>query len=256
MLPEITLDSKYLVTDEGTSDGTQIKYYVPDTGMWYKADRYGGEGAAEELASDILRLSNLSKEEYVQYSRIIINGQYGCCSPSFLKNNDESFVTFYRLYSNITGRDLSTVTSKMVYDDAIEYTLGFFKDNTGLDLHEYLANVILFDSLILNEDRHFNNFGLIYDGNHFRPAPIFDNGKSLFVGNSRYNPQGSMAQNKKVAFAKSFSGSFEQNQKYMRKYATLQFDYTKIFKCLENKNLSTDNVYSRLNKLMKINSLM
>ena len=42
---------------------------------------------------------------------------------------------------------------------------------------------MLFDALIYNTDRHLGNFGLIFDtqtGEILRPAPIFDNGCSLF----------------------------------------------------------------------------
>ena len=41
----------------------------------------------------------------------------------------------------------------------------------------------MFDALIYNEDRHFGNFGVLRDnhsGNIIAPAPIFDNGLSLF----------------------------------------------------------------------------
>ena len=68
MLPEITIGPEYLVTDTGTSDGTQIKYFY--NGKWYKVDRYGGEGACEELASKIMELSGLNKDKYNIYSRL------------------------------------------------------------------------------------------------------------------------------------------------------------------------------------------
>lgn len=41
--------------------------------------------------------------------------------------------------------------------------------------------------IILNEDRHLNNLALIFDGNSFKPSPIFDNGLSLFTGNQSVN---------------------------------------------------------------------
>ncbi len=65
MLPEINIDSQYMYSESGTSDGTQVKYLYDN--RWYKIDRYGGEGAAEELAAVILRLSGLSKDKYVEY---------------------------------------------------------------------------------------------------------------------------------------------------------------------------------------------
>ena len=43
--------------------------------------------------------------------------------------------------------------------------------------------MLVFDALIYNEDRHFGNFGLLRDnrsGKIIAPAPIFDNGLSLF----------------------------------------------------------------------------
>ncbi len=43
--------------------------------------------------------------------------------------------------------------------------------------------MLVFDAVIYNEDRHFGNFGVLRD-NHsgaiIAPAPIFDNGLSLF----------------------------------------------------------------------------
>ncbi len=249
MLPNIEIDSRYIVTDSGTSDGTQIKYFYEN--KWYKIDRYGGEGAAEELASKILELSDMPANQFVKYDQISINGKSGCVSKNFLKEN-ESFITLYRLYSNLRGSDLATVTSRMDYDEAIDYVLEFIRDATSLDLKEYLANIFTLDALILNEDRHFNNLGLIYDGKTFRPAPIFDNGKSLFIGNKSFDPSRSMKENKKDAFAKGFSGSFSLNLSHLKKYASLHINYDKLASYLNTKDLDTDNVYSRLNKLMKL----
>ena len=245
---KITIEPQYLITDSGTSDGTQIKYYYDN--KYYKIDRYGGEGAAEELASKILELSNFPEDKYVKYEQILINNSLGCVSHNFLKEN-ESLISFYRLYSNVQGGDLATITSKMDYDEAIDYVVEFMFRITNLDIKEYLANTLTLDALILNEDRHFNNLGLIYDGNTFRTAPIFDNGKSLFIGNSRYDQTKPINSNKQFAFAKGFSGSFELNLKHLQNYATLSIDYKKITEYLNTKDLNADNVYSRLEKLVR-----
>lgn len=48
---------------------------------------------------------------------------------------------------------------------------------------EHYADMMLFDSLIANRDRHLGNFGVITDNNSgkvLRPAPVFDNGYSLY----------------------------------------------------------------------------
>lgn len=210
MLQEITIDDRYAIADKGTSDGTQIKYFRNNT--WYKLDRYGGEGEAEALASTILTLSGYPKKKYVTYSQVLINGRPGCSCRNFLRKDDQ-FVTLYRLYMNYCGRDLSAAIQKMDYDDAIEYVLSFVLKQTGIDLHEYLADTFILDELILNEDRHFNNLGLLFDGDAFRTAPIFDNGKSLLVGNKTGK-----------AYAKAFSGSFSLNRAYLQDYASLKLN--------------------------------
>ncbi len=53
----------------------------------------------------------------------------------------------------------------------------------GEDFLEAVHSMLVFDAVIYNEDRHFGNFGVLRD-NHsgaiIAPAPIFDNGLSLF----------------------------------------------------------------------------
>ena len=56
-------------------------------------------------------------------------------------------------------------------------------DKLGAEFSEQLRSMLVFDSLIYNEDRHFGNFGVLRDnhsGEIIAPAPIFDNGLSLF----------------------------------------------------------------------------
>lgn len=53
----------------------------------------------------------------------------------------------------------------------------------GDEFYEQLCSMLVFDALIYNEDRHFGNFGLLrnnHTGEIIAPAPIFDNGLSLF----------------------------------------------------------------------------
>jgi len=246
MLHEITIGPEHLVTDTGTSDGTQIKYLYNK--KWYKIDRYGGEGVCEELASKILELSGFNKDKFVHYDQIMINGQPGCVSEDFLAEG-ERFFTIYRLHLNIRGTDPATVTAKMDYDDAIDYIISFVREQTGTDITKYLSDTFVLDSLILNEDRHFKNLGLIFDGDNFKTAPIFDNGKSLFIGNSRYDADKSIKDNKERAFAKAFSGSFELNRDYLKEYSSFTPNISKIKKYLKTKDLSSDNIYSRLYRL-------
>jgi len=58
-----------------------------------------------------------------------------------------------------------------------------YYDGLGEDFARAVRDMLVFDALIYNEDRHFGNFGLLRDsrsGEIKAPAPIFDNGNSLF----------------------------------------------------------------------------
>ena len=227
---EFSISDEYLVRTSGTSDGTQDKYFKD--GLWFKLDRYGGEGLAERAASLLLKESGLSPDLFVEYKPCLINGKSGCYSRNFLKEN-ESFITLYRLYKNVTGRDLAAVCSKMDYDDAIEYTINFTKEHTKLDIREYLANTFCLDMLILNEDRHFNNLGMIFDEKKFRIGPIFDNGKSFLIGNQKAKACRTLEEKITHAYAKAFSPSFQTNYNYLKKYCTLKINPEALTKVKE-----------------------
>ncbi|MCL1975245.1 MAG: XRE family transcriptional regulator [Firmicutes bacterium] len=58
-----------------------------------------------------------------------------------------------------------------------------YYDGLGGKYSDAMRDMLVFDALTYNEDRHFGNFGLLRDnhsGEIIAPAPIFDNGISLF----------------------------------------------------------------------------
>ena len=205
LLESFEIDEMYLVRTAGTSDGTQDKFFKDD--MWFKLDRYGGEGIAETVASIILKHSGLDSDEFVEYHPCLINGKQGCYSKNFLSKND-SFITLYRLYKNVTGKDLAAVTARMDFDDAIEYVLNFVKTQTNLDLHKYIANNLALDRIILNDDRHFNNLGVLFNESEFLPAPIFDNGKSFLIGNKNATNKTKLEEKIACSYSKCFNPSY------------------------------------------------
>jgi len=70
---------------------------------------------------------------------------------------------------------------RLIRTGGIEAVLEFYRE-LGEEYYQELIDMLVFDAIILNEDRHFGNFGLLID-NHtnkiIAPAPIFDNGLSL-----------------------------------------------------------------------------
>jgi len=71
----------------------------------------------------------------------------------------------------------------LVKEGGWEAVLLYYK-NLGESYYEALVEMLIFDVIILNTDRHFGNFGLLVDNSTNEIvdiAPIFDNGLSLFA---------------------------------------------------------------------------
>jgi hypothetical protein len=67
------------------------------------------------------------------------------------------------------------------FDDVFAY-YSALDENSSAGFVQSLINLLVFDAIIINEDRHLGNFGLLIDSQEnkiIRPAPIFDNGLSL-----------------------------------------------------------------------------
>ena len=192
------IGNEFIVIQEGTSEGTQIKYRKD--GFWYKKDNRGHEGRAEYLVSKFMEFTSLKTSEYVTYEEGTINGSSGCRSRNFL-TGEEELITFYRLYYNEVG----------------EYVVSFIKESCELDVKEYLSKIFMLDMICLNEDRHLNNLAIIMNGDKFTPAPIFDNGIALLTANQSVNRHFPIADNVKRVVARPFSGSHEKMMEYFGK---------------------------------------
>ena len=94
--------------------------------------------------------------------------------------------------------------------------LGLIKKlkDTGINIFQYLNRLLYFDTLILNEDRHYMNLGVAYDkSNGFMQASCFDNGSSMFCTNWTYRKTKTLSENLQAAksVARPFS-KFYDNQ--------------------------------------------
>lgn len=226
----VKISDDFLVDTEGTSDGTQLKFFKD--GYWYKGDNEGCEGEVEYLVSKLLTFSTLKPKEYVVYEQGKINGKLGCRSKTFLSPT-QSFVTLERLHGNVTGVPLF---EKIKEFNGIEgkaaYVIGFCKQTVGLDLTDYFRKVFTLDYIVLNEDRHFHNLGIIMNADgSYKPAPIFDNGKSLLNCNPSINRDLPMEENVKRVVARPFSGSHKAMYEYFGK--GFDIDNEKALKWLE-----------------------
>ena len=70
---------------------------------------------------------------------------------------------------------------RVVKEGGINEVLEYYK-KLGDNFYEQLVDMLVFDAVVINEDRHYGNFGLLRDnrsGEIIAPAPVFDNGISL-----------------------------------------------------------------------------
>lgn len=89
-----------------------------------------------------------------------------CCVCELFTDINHSFVPMWRFCKTTSIKEIA------------EYL-----QNLGEDYFNAFSDMMIFDALIYNTDRHLNNFGLMVDNMTNRPyafAPIFDNGLSLF----------------------------------------------------------------------------
>ena len=89
-----------------------------------------------------------------------------CSTCELFCDIDHSFVPIYRFMDKCTLR-----------------TVADYLRSLGRSYYDCFADMLVFDALICNEDRHFGNFGLMVDNKTNQPyafAPLFDHGLSLF----------------------------------------------------------------------------
>ena len=126
----------------------------------------GNEPFSEYFASQIAEKMGLN---HIKYS--LSNWKKMVCSTCKLfTNKDISFVPIYKFIDS--NENVSN----------INYMANYFKE-LGEKFYNSFVDMIIFDSLIYNTDRHANNYGLLVD-NHTNKvisfAPLFDHGMSLF----------------------------------------------------------------------------
>ena len=122
----------------------------------------GNEPFSEFYASQIARRMELN---HIDYTLAKWKGNV-CSVCELFTDIDHSYVPIYRFVPDYSLRTVA------------EYII-----NMGNSYYDEFVDMLIFDALIFNEDRHFGNFGIIVDNKTNKPcafAPIFDNGLSLF----------------------------------------------------------------------------
>ena len=142
--------------------------FIEDDGIYlYKG---GTEGA-----------SNAGNEPYSEYYACQVAKAMGLNAVTYdLENWKGILASKCKLFTDIDTTFIPI--GQLVKGGGIKACLDYYK-NISQDAYEELCSMLVFDAVIYNEDRHFGNFGILRDnhtGEILSPAPIFDNGLSLF----------------------------------------------------------------------------
>lgn len=166
-------------TPNNTSNG-QLKK------VWIKKDNenylYKGAGTIHnfEPINEVLasKICDILEVPHVEYTIDVVQSKRQDTVVSICKcaiNKDEEI---------IPAHSILTERAKEVQKNINDYNLylQILKEHNVPNAEEYLQKMFMLDYIMLNEDRHLNNFGVIRDVKTLewkRICPIFDTGRSM-----------------------------------------------------------------------------
>ncbi len=173
-----------LVAYTGAGQGRQAFTTSPElttNGMLPKAWRYVENDGIYLYKGGTSGASNTGREPYCEYYASQIAETMRLNAVRYdLENWKGITASKCALFTN---KDISYIpVSKIIKTGNIQKCLEYY-NSKGKEFAEQIRSMLVFDALIYNEDRHFGNFGVLRDnhtGEIVAPAPIFDNGLSLF----------------------------------------------------------------------------
>lgn len=163
-------EKAFSTSPEFTTNGMLRKAWRHIDGDGIYLYKGGTEGAA-----------NAGNEPYSEFYACQVAKTMGLnCVEYDLENWKGILASKCRLFTDI---DTSFVPiSRLIKDRTLKNALDYYA-GLGKPFYDDLCSMLVFDAVIYNEDRHFGNFGILRDnhtGKIIKPAPIFDNGLSLF----------------------------------------------------------------------------
>ncbi|EGA8608857.1 BspA family leucine-rich repeat surface protein [Campylobacter jejuni] len=188
---------------EYTTNGMLKKCWHRDNGeiYLYKANSKEYANGGKEAYSEyyMAQVASLMNFEHIPYDLKEFHNQIVSSCPIFT-NENEGYLPMYQVFENDNWKFAKR--SELV--DMIAQFYGV----------EKLQDLLVFDALIMNPDRHLGNFGMIVDNNTgelLREAPIFDNGYSL-INFITLNELNNISE-AKIEKISNFSYSFDEQLK-------------------------------------------
>ena len=205
-------------------------------GMLRKAWRFFGPNNIWLYKGGTFGFANTGNEPYSELYACQIAEKMGINAVHYdIENWSGILASKCKLFTDI---DTSYIPiGRIVTEGGINAVLDFYKEQ-GEEFYEQLVDMLVLDAVIINEDRHYGNFGVLRDnktGKIVAPAPVFDNGVSLLCYamkddfeeqklknylSERTNPYG--YDNQFIPLAKRIMGKRQKNM--LRKLINFKFE--------------------------------
>ena len=162
-----------LISPNNTTDGRLKKTWIIEDGKRYLL-KGGYKNEVMQPFNEVLATMICSRLgfKHVPYTIDVISDKIVSKCECFIDKNTE-LATAYQILHNNCERD-----------KAYETYIKILEDNGISNAREEIENMFILDYIMLNEDRHLNNFGIIRnveDLGWVETAPIFDTGQSLNI---------------------------------------------------------------------------
>lgn len=218
---------------------------------FYKQDNFPNESLAEYLVSLFLE-SSKCPVPFIPYR---LETRDICSSPNYkpryLMFPFAQMLTFELVFdvsAQKVGTDSPTfnswykrVWSRLSSEGRAQYLIELFAKYRvpREESLAYLTAMVELDTLIFNTDRHFNNFGLIYDleEQRYKPMFLFDQGFSLAVGEGIFGSVRKLTDPYRVKM-QPFSTTLSKNRRALPDFK-FEFDVLKFILLLDETNILT-----------------
>ena len=185
-----------------STDGYQPKFLVDNGEKFIKVQCQIGrtlrdDWRVEDIASRICKQLKIYHIEQIPCKvKIKTNKGVVLDRLGVVSNNFERYGYQYISYNNILKRNNIDTNSKDYISlnaiDKMKYQVNIISTVCNIQpniVFKYIFDLTTIDMLVLNQDRHFRNFGVFWNNKKgiYEIAPIFDNGMGLFENDNMFD---------------------------------------------------------------------
>ena len=162
-----------LISPNNTTDGRLKKTWIIENGKRYLL-KGGYKNEVMQPFNEVLAtmICNRLGFKHIPYTIGVVKDTIVSKCECFI-NKDTELVSAYQILHNNCDKD-----------EAYETYIKLLENNGISNAREEIENMFILDFIMLNEDRHLNNFGIIRNVETLKwteTAPIFDTGQSLNI---------------------------------------------------------------------------